>query len=851
MSFGFDFGSDASAGMVLFQNQVNGAKTDLFSAWNALDPSGPSSQLQSAFDAYQSTFNGLFDQFNAVFNFDPFGDTFASMQSALQGQFTSMQNTIDAGGTVQDGIAFANASVMPAVDAAVVDTKNVAAGLAGELDGTVGRIIPYIEDIQPGDRWRVEELEVKGRAKASAIRIVIPSVIDDEPANTIALERAGIASRIKIGSRLRGIKEDTEQTTFCGSVVDIHHRLDGRTNVADPDALIVTGFSDHWLFENVRICGRWVLASDGPAYQQGWDAHFNPGGRANCIWYGGMPWFAPNADYGLIDGETPPAASAGSSSKACYWTLEAILLYLWNVYYEDGMAYGSATSSFPYLARVGKTYVKWASTYAAGIDSDSLSDFNTAFGQGNQTVGAGRLGRDMNVEGLSLLDALEMLLENAGGFMLSLCPLDSGQSDLRIVRSRARAGEGISLEYAHGGAAKDVLNRAIITGVELSEDGRNIVTSYTGTGQQVMVERRISTEESSGVYPLQRVISSERFEMFQRLAAGNDVVINGETISGKGGATESAWEQALAIIPEIACFRVSPDFDFQAGTCFSGYPRAKIPRPVLPLQLSRWDAAPEYSEGAFDATTVMPMGDYAGQGCRLYVEIEYETGKWTRAIEFNGMESLDNGILYIPGIFQYWFLQTNMAYKLGDPLIVDEKLQVIPLNIRLQVSFPADHRIFTTWTLPGSPVAGKTYSGNPDMDRISKKLDRRGYSAYGDLYRCWLRKDSYPRPESQSYGKAKDLPGTLSGGLVTDALASDHALLAQHTLRNIRDNSRVYKRGVLRYDGYHVTTLLPGMQIKELVGVGATSNRWRLDAIVEGYKLISRPDYVGTEIYLT
>lgn len=736
---------------------------------------------------------------------------------------------------------------------------------ASGVDSKMTRLIARFENQIQDTRWRVEECNIDAGPAPGMTTIVMRT-----PAGAVDVLASSMAFNInnmgwlRAGARCAvdkvfptGGGAFAKQTVYVGSVVDVDHDRDR--------GLIVTLLDDRWLLSNVRVIGRWIYdpnnsVSPGPYYQQGWGAHFNPGGRPNKI-YGdpvgngvNIPMFTPYPDYGLVDGQEPPSSTSTDNNDqnnlircASYWTMGDICNYLWAFYSATGYTGVSAqTKKFPWIERAPST-LKWPVTYAAGVDSESVANFDNAVGQTNQNKGAARKGREIVLEGMALLDALHLLLTTAGGYTVGLVPqagqdstgTEIFQNELKIVPTRYLSDKNaVAIPMAVEGQAKNVLTQATINAGNFKTSARDYKTAVAGAGQLVFIEQTVSTKTADGAQ-LRLTQTAARFDLFRTLLAGSNITLNGVAITAAGTANSTAvWAQALRLFPEMmATWRLNETFDYQAGTDQSAYPRAQIARPPWPTLLSLVSDA-----GAFD---------YAGMHAPVWVEIETSPGTWKLFGQFDQFEIWDNGNIYLPLMREPSQATRVWKYNSTPTNIVAGKLDISMLEIRMTLAIPCDHRLTNVCASAedfdvAAGVPGSIYVDNPDVDMISADLKRRDYRDLQELYVCWLRKNSYSRPRSLGWSQDVDKVAATAAG----ALRYDGEALGAHIKRAMWDANRLQKSGNPRFDGYLVTSYQPGTQVKEFTPLGSTSGQkpFPIRAALSGICLRSLEDKVSTEL---
>jgi hypothetical protein len=635
--------------------------------------------------------------------------------------------------------------------------------------------------------------------KPSHAKVVVPCNSDDEAANIIAFDPTGPAKEIKIGSYCAISKlwtstagAEMSALVFVGKVQLIEFDRDN-------DQLIVDVVDARADLREIYIVGRWVhvpVDDEGHAgatsYQQGWPAHFNPGGRPNCIFDGetGRPEFAPYPDYGLSGNQTPDM-SAADFSRASYWTLGRILTYLRNHY----SAAATIVAQWPGLPKA-PSWLVWPEGLGNAIDQEDVQNFNSGLGQGTQNAGGSRKGREVILEGYGLLESLDLLLSIAGGHSLAITPRGY-QNILGVVKTRYTGG-GVSIPYAASGTPTAA---AAITGGTFIEDGEDFITSILGRSQLCFVERPFTTyadpeDPQPGDSSLKAAWTTARETEFKTkiIELGNDA---------------EAYREACTLFPEVyTTWVVNPQYDFLADTPWSGYPRAALARPPWPTQHSYM-------------TDEIGSRDYAGLRWPIYVEIltDEDEETWVRGPLFDGLEIFDTGVIYLPALRD---LNAEIKVFAG----IDGASSTVPFSegedgtasiairdIRMNLAIPCDHGVSWTVSAPITDFGGgteiETYGGNPDQNRIATTHARAKFVDLQQLYAAIYRVGSYYKPESCG--------GTASAN---EYVRNDLTLLQAHVRRLMYEENRLRKGGAPRFDGHLVTAYQPGQAVKDFTASG-------------------------------
>lgn len=708
-------------------------------------------------------------------------------------------------------------------------------------DRTVDRLVPEFEDLGSDNRWRVSELYMGLGAEPDLAVIVLPKPQDKTdfiPAD-ILFNETGPYGKIKTGIRVKvyRVRSDSRTLVWTGNVVRPGFEWGERAS----NSLVVYAMDDRWFLKTVRVVGRFTTFD----YQEGWDAHFNPGGRPNLLWDGdGNPCFAPHPDYGLEDGAPPRPASEKNVSQAAYWTFGTMLEYLQHRY--DANA--ASQSDFPFLNKAPSTVV-WPDGFGSTVDAEIQQNFDEGVGQGHGNVGTGRKGRDIIAQGIDVVTLITTILETAGGYGLGFQHADNGNCILRAVPTRyANAKSAVDMPVALGGAAKDNLKTAALTSGSYFEDGSDYISALAGTGQKAYLERRceekLSGDAPAGDTELMQAWHNDRWDNWLTLAAGNNVTIQvpksvaddgtvtyeDVEITGKGAASEASLKQANEVFPEVlTCWRLRGGFDPQENTSQADFPWSEFSKPVRPTQLSM------VSDGGL-------VQDFAAYFAPLYVEVNVTGEGWAKATDFNGMEVWEDGTIYMPQLRELIAEERVWDWSNDKWDVVDSKLDVARQPIRMNLAIPTDHALTNVVASAADSVGGGTgtidrviYAGNPDASRILGSLQRRDFKDFQDLYAFWERYDSYFRAASQGWPAADD-----------EVLRNDDDIMIAHLKRGMWEQNRLRKGGFPRMDGWLVTAYKPGTAVRNFQILGADRSI-PVRSVIAGIKLVCNEDEVYTE----
>jgi len=514
--------------------------------------------------------------------------------------------------------------------------------------------------------------------------------------------------------------------------------------------------------------------------------------------------------------------------SASYWTLGKIQRYMRNTVGPAALpaAMQAQLAKWPTLLKNKcPSWLEWPETFGAALDREAVSNFNNATGQNNEAIGGARKGRDINLNGRYLAGsdgapgAFDMLFDAAGGWSWTVqySQSDSGvKNTLKTVPNRyTNDREGVTIPFAAGGPAATALKGAVITQLRYKENSENTATAAFTMGALVKIETRCSTkgsDHSGGIAGLVEAWTPERFTLWLEYILTH-------------GDNDEAFYEANQRYPEVlTTWQLNPNFNFQADTGFSGYPRAQITRPVWPFLLSFQSG----SNGPIDSNSV----PYP-----IQVEVSPRSGSsWKVSIEQSGLKVLDNGHIYMPSLRDV-ALQESAAqpgsWRLTSGTWREDGFGNLDNNdIRLTLAIRCDHRLSHAVAIAAydaATVAGQTspYSDvvetTPDLDKFKPGYDKTLIMDLGTLYELWVRLESYPEPQSAGGSKFPDYKFSADG--LSPALRNDTALQLSHSRRALRDRFRLARDGFFQFDGSFVLKYPIGTPIKELKPVGVSGRK--------------------------
>ena len=693
---------------------------------------------------------------------------------------------------------------------AVVSSSLSASDSAGKAD----RIVSWIE--APRISWlsewtNVEEIMDPIGAKPGFAKFAVSVATGHEKMNAVALGAPWKdilhGASVALGRQRAGYQT---HWFWLGKVAIVDADLES-------DSLLINAKDWRCELTDVRMVGSFVVepneSSNNIKWRQGWPPVFNEGGRPNMMLSKVtdadgvlIPGFAPAPDYGLEDDTEPNSPEVSKEQcqlAACYWTFSWIMRYLSIFYGPGASSYYTGAQSVPKLCPTG---IHWPRGLGAQVDSESDQYWDEGRGQSRgSSKGERRKGRELNADGMSVLDVIELMVSTAGGYSIGweMRGAHNGgggvdpTSVLSLVPSTYRGGVGRTLDFIQGGTVDEripnVGGRYFTKGHYL-EDSSDMVTSAYAVGSLVKIERRVDTT----VY-LKRKWSDDEEEALRTTGDAQSV------------ATAEGARKLFGLYPQVcAYYALDEDFDFQENTSEANEGRAAIPRPIMPHLLS-WIGGVAL--------------DYAMAHHPVRVEVSDDGGTtWVPTTELMRLSVLDDGTIDLTALRELaistsansppgsWFWDDD-----ADPWTWNK---FAPTDIRMTVAIPCDHRLTAVCKLVGDNLTS-TYDDlvqSIDADRIHSSLEQQNVLDLRGLYHLWLRYGSYPRPAS-SFSE----PQAEDRNTRENALRNDHALLRSHVRRHMYLNGKL-KRGGYLSSPQILTTIMQGAQIQNL-------RRWTGDSI--------------------
>lgn len=614
-----------------------------------------------------------------------------------------------------------------------------------------------------GARWVADKVTLQLGPEPSSALIRIPmAAVSDEVAPAIAGITTSPLQGIKIGTPLKvegytDASSGNALTLMAGRVVEIH--ADMKWDRAEIEML-----DERWILQACQISGSfWASGSTQGSieYRQGIPFHTNPKGEPNALWVSDsntgqlVPVLCPK-NFGLSNGETPPASAACSTTKACHWTPWMIWKYL-RFAFDSGVYTAYIATKFPWYAAVPSS-IDWPPA------PDSMME------QANSDITA--KSQEFIWEGLNLMAALERSCNMAGPFTPYLGGRVTVNADktltfrneLSIERKRYN-GEGISIDRPISGNAAAVLGKAktIIEGT-LSERGRNLYTRLAVAGELVYIQNRIHNDGSTSMEAAWTSSDQAAAQAYyrERRDAGNS----------KADALAKTWRRYRNVFSGV---RINPNYNFQSGTSQSDYPRATTNRVPLPHLLT------SYLEGT--SSTIEEKARY-----RRPTLVEYKDTTWKLA-DWNDGFSIDDdlGVMFFDGLREQ---QRTFAIS-GNDVVGGNTAVFTARPLRMTLAIPCDHRLTAAYKLASDPTEGvNVVPADPngdDADRIDRTLSRLLYADANGLNVLEIVYDSWSIPEAVD-GASADTDGTLR---------DDSSKLGNQSQNRILEAGRLDRGGTL------------------------------------------------------
>lgn len=679
----------------------------------------------------------------------------------------------------------------------------------GNIDGITERLVPFFDTANGGLTFpyaTCKELLLNKGSTPSLAVCSVPLLGVDEKAGQVAFTdnvKALKGSRCTV-KRFTG--NGLSNDVFVGTIRDAIHSKENES-----EGLVIQAVSDVFLLQGIYIIGRYQIhdinkTSDGGfpfTYLQGKRAIFNEGGLPNKIMsVDSFPVFC-EPEFGLVDGDQPEKLG-DSRNKASYWTLGDMIQYLQTFYGTTD--FQNMTSAWPWmkLNYIDKTKIDWNENFGSNIDADSVAQFNQAGAQGNASKGQGRKGRQIDLEGVNIADALDLILGAAGGWSWSMRLSANGKSEMFCLPTRY-TGNGVTLSKASSGRAQDVLAGAIVTGGVYSESIANWASHSVVAGDNAYIENRLDTFHTT--------VQFEKAWTTEAEVAARKYL---KAFPAAQGLTE-AWINYRDV---YALYQINKNYDFQDGTLYETFPRAKLSRAIA--------YALKSFRGGTDGSVDYKVSQYP-----ITFESSDDGIHWVTLDLNDGLEVYDNGTFRIPGLRdnypnpETWKWTSTPFMDLDG----DGQVDITERYIRATVAIPCDHRVTACASLniaginnvgAQTDIINTVINDSPDIDKIDPSFTRLHYIDAGNLYKMDLRKGAFGVPQSAQGTQLDDKVGGIDiNGSLNFTVRSDAAQQLAHARKDLLDKGKLDKSGsYFRLDGYLLPEFSVGTQIEALVDLG-------------------------------
>jgi hypothetical protein len=235
----------------------------------------------------------------------------------------------------------------------------------------------------------------------------------------VALRRTGPAGEIKLMARAScGYMEGSQSITLMNGWVVYH------THFLKQDSMVTAVFDDRAIMTFYTCFGRMTYEPDssGSAGKHFFISNpsdalvFNKGGHGDCMDTPFGKRFAPGHRYGhLATGDYDPSdepAEGHATSKTRKWTVKDILAYLRDMFYDTGNR-PPLCQDFG-LLDLPRKFIKWPKSLGNNIKEN-------------------RTPRDLDLDGLDLLTALQKVVRYAGPYDIHLEPINEKESELKVI----------------------------------------------------------------------------------------------------------------------------------------------------------------------------------------------------------------------------------------------------------------------------------------------------------------------------------------------------------------------------------------------------------------------------------
>ena len=472
------------------------------------------------------------------------------------------------------------------------------------------------DELHPGIRYCTHVTQVAGPQPSYAYIGVPVNTWNYEQAPTVALQANGPAGKIKLRTRAR-IKYVNEENNSVDLLAGFIVKYD---NSLTEDSIVASVFDDRWLMGKITVAGRATYDPETKKhyYDMSQPAIFNRDGWQDCLDTPYGPRFAPSRRYGYgstVDSQglrrEPAPGSATASARS--WRCRDIAAYLRAMHTSNGKKPNNPQN-------YGNLDLPGWLTWPASFGTDSFFD---------------RTPRNMDVQGNTLLEAMNVLCRYAGPFDIWIQP-NGFYGVLSLVRVDVRfSGAFLYMpQYRSLDIDGALNNSSVVQGGNISESIINYFDDTCICGDPPAVERLFSTSNVDTSLSPPRVLEPAWTD-HEETAFKNLVISEGNN--------EDAFLKACDAFPLVYAawrFKANPE-DPVWSTNSKWANSANLNRPRFQSMLL----------SAFSGGSSTNPRDWQ----RMPITVEYYDANiektWLAAERFDGLEIAQDGTyLWFPGI---------------------------------------------------------------------------------------------------------------------------------------------------------------------------------------------------------
>jgi len=618
----------------------------------------------------------------------------------------------------------------------------------------------------------------------------------------IAMKSAGPAGRVRMNMRgTISVKTSKGKTIpiLVGTVVDISH------SVSD-DSVVLTIVDDKWLLSKFTTFGQVQFDPTESGGVVGFNATapliFNQNGYPNCLDTASGPVFAPFSRFGYKMEQTKEPERP-STNIARSWLVEDAILYLRNLH--TGLLPNSNA-----FVNYGQTVLPinsiiWPEGAGSGLGDRPLHHFD--------------------IEGDTLLGALDKLAKSSKHFELYFAPTANGGNNAENAGGAVKGGKGV-LNFINmtpsvlgtfifvGGLQKtpslsESVKSNSPSGGFLTESIREFYNEAVILGDGPVIERMCSMEDTT----LEAAWSDEDEEKFKKYIEDN---------SSSEKTALLAFQEASYLYPLVyVAFRIPVEFDYLEGTKWENGDRVRKHPRIMPTLITGVNFNNDTSPRDW-----MPR--------QITIEAKNKANAFVIVTKYDGLQVSTDGGYFLIGNLR----DVGDASQAGDGTefvpnhptwrgTITQPLLIVRNEIRCTLAIQADFRI----------------SGNAGENDDPNSTGARIYNGHDQLtsytiptapldYVDWLRIDSSPMGLTVPLPKGfPDAKNPKKDGLLIDRkdgkdeLFSDRSGSAgavtgrifDHAANRLLDVKKIEGGGQLRFLQFH-PGLTPGAVVDSIFG---------------------------------